>query len=415
MTDAWEDRQARIRARVERHFIDPDNGLVFTFLDRETLRPPEDALFAGAERDPKFSVDGVTMAEMHRHENCGMCTGAYMQAETLRYENDGASDALEHARRCLAAFRFVHEAGRRKEPGFFPKMYGGRYSEETSTDQVLYACCGMERFLRHATPAERAGISEMIGDLVGFWMRRDYRYPYFRACGPDWQWPLVRFPALLLLAHRVTGSASFRREYERLLPRTGMPEHCSLHRRDWQPREFERRNGAWLTSAGADRVTMDTMQFDLLLRLDPGNPMAETWRAGIRIMWDEVRENLTPDGRYHSMMLYDFDTLAPRRTPGYAVDGGNEHGARSSWSSMAARAGLQGLAHCPGLPGAEAYALRVLTHLDFEDCSYYDEPERFPPERRYQTRLLSGDAAANLLWCAQLARARRAEAETPAP
>ncbi len=387
--------------RIERHFADPETGLLFSYLDRETLLPPDDAFFRDAQALDEHRLPGLTPAALYRHENFGMVTGSYMQSEILRYRLEGDPAALAHARRGLAGFRRVYEMGKRLDRGFFPKIYGGRFSEETSTDQVLYACTALEALHPYADAAERAVIEELVGELVDFWVRRDYRYHYFKFHGDDWQWPLLRFPPLLILAYHFTGREHFRREYLRLVDRTAKPEHCQLHNKRLgidEPIEYERANRAWLTFHGADRATMDIMHFDLLLRHDPGHPLAPAWRDGIRIMWDEVKDSLAQDGRYYTMQLWDFGTFRPRRTPG----GDPYPGAKSAWSAMVGRAGLQGLAHCPDLPGATQYADRVLAELDFSSCAYYDEPERFAPHERYKTRLLSGDAAANLAWCARL-------------
>ena len=391
----------------EKYFRDPQTELIYSFLDRSTLKPATDELFDGVEPSRAIKVTERTLPEFWMHENFGMCTGSYMTSEVLRYERTGDAAALANASRCLKGLHFAYELGRQLEEGYFPKVYGRKFSKETSTDQVLYALWGMDAYYPHASEEERALIRRMITSMIRFWVRRDYRYHYFDYCGDNWQWPIMRFPALLLLADKYadSGDSTFRKEYERLLHHTARPENCQLDnaRKANRPNDYEIANQAWCTVNGADRITMDVMNYAILLKNDPTNPMAETWKAGIRLMWDEVKDSIDPDGRYYAMVLYDFKTGKARRTPGYAVDGTANHGSKSGWSTMVTRGGMLALEFCPELADEVLPKVRlVLDKLKFEDCSYYDEPERFEPKSRYETRFLSGDSVTNWLWTSEL-------------
>ena len=74
------------------------------------------------------------------------------------------------------------------------------------------------------------------------------------------------------------------------------------------------------------------------------------------------------------------------------------HGAKSGWSTMAARAGVQALHHFPDNRGIREKVVHILSSIDQNGLTYYDEPERFLPEHRYNTNFISGDALANWLW-----------------
>ena len=245
-----------------------------------------------------------------------------MAAEALRYELTGSVDALVSMHRSLQGLALVYEVGKQLEPGYYPKLYGRRFSPETSTDQVLYSILGMEAYYPCANTEDKHLMEEIIPALVHFWVKRDYRYHYFKYCDDNWQWPLVRFPALLKLAEYFSGDALFAREYKRLLAHTMRPEHCQLLNaiRQNEPSDYEKRNRGWLTVNGADRIGMDVAQFDVLHRHDPENPLADAWKSGIRRMWEELKDSLAGDGRYYSMTIFDFDTLRCRRTPGWSVD-----------------------------------------------------------------------------------------------
>ncbi len=395
-----------MQQQCETYFRDPETGLIFTQLDRKTLKPVTDDYFKGMEVDNFYKITERTPAEVEMHENFGMCTGSYMTSEVLRYEQTGATEALANAARCLQGLKFAYDLGKQLEEGYFPKVYGRKFSKETSTDQVLYALWGMDTYYPYASEEEQRLIKTMITSMIRFWVKRDYRYHYFSYCPDDWQWPIMRFPALLLLADKYAdGDPTFRKEYERLLPHTARPENCQLDnaRKANRPNDYEIANQAWCTVNGADRITMDVMNYAILLKNDPNNPMAETWKAGIRLMWDEVKDSIDPDGRYYAMVLYDFKTGKARRTPGYAVDGTANHGAKSGWSTMVTRGAMLALEFCPELADEVLPKVRlVLEKLKFEDCSYYDEPERFAPGKRYLTGFLSGDSVTNWLWTYRL-------------
>ena len=149
--------EAAFLADFRKYFLDPETGLVFTVIDRQTLLPATDALFADAEVDFTDRLDGFTPAECWMHENCGMTTGAWLAYCALRGNRDEGSRAVD------AIWR-VYQAGKTVAPGYFPKYYGRRCSPETSTDQVLYACVGMDAFHPLASASDRAKIEAEINE-----------------------------------------------------------------------------------------------------------------------------------------------------------------------------------------------------------------------------------------------------------
>ncbi len=379
-----------------RHFLDSETGLVFTVLDRRTLQPAEDSLFADAKNDLTEEIPGFTRAECWMHENCGMTTGAWLASCALRGDLQAASRALD-------ALWKVYQAGKKVAPGYFPKFYGRRCSLETSTDQVLYACAGMEAYYPKADAADRARIEEMIPAMVDFWMERDYRYHYFSFSPDDWQWPIKRFPPLLLLASRYSDNPRFHAEYERLAETTRRPENCQLwgkRQADYTPTPYEQKEHAWLTVHASDRLGMDSINLDMLLRLAPESPLAAAWRENLGLLWDEARGIVTLDGKYWTAYLYDFDTNEPRipgpDCPAPACPAG--------LGTMVARSGLLILRHRRDLAARILPVVDRILQQPFRQCSYFDGPEYFPKEERYKTRFLSGDATANWLWASALRR-----------
>ncbi len=408
MDEPLQHRAHALEEWAEAHFLDPD-GIVYSQLDRATGKPLTAAFFA--PDDDIHPVGGADPAGMYSYENCGMTTGAYLQALVCRYEAEGDPAALERARRGYHALRHVYDLGRQLEEGFFPKIYGGRFTQQTSTDQVLYAVQALDRFSAVASEAERREIARMIGCMIGFWVKRKYRFGYYHI--PDMEWPLARFPSLLLLAHKHTGEAPFWAEYERLLAEgvNRHPGESRLRRKrsgEVPPSEFEKEQQAWVLFSTADAVTMDIMELEYLLRHDSGNEWADCWRRSVATMWAEGAASLAPDGRVYVQCLVDMRTGEPRplppRSPGSCAHMAYFSGAKSGWSSMIARAGVQAAPHLDAPAPALAAARRILEALDLQDLSYVDEPERFEPRHRFKTRFLSGDAMANWLWAYWLGR-----------
>jgi hypothetical protein len=397
-------RSKSIEEWADQHFIDP-HGIVYSALDKNSGCPLT-ADFFDPESEPHLS--GVSLADFWNYENCGMTTGAYLQALVCRYEIEHDPAALERAKRCYRALRHIYDMGRELEEGFFPKIYGARFSRQTSTDQVLYAAMALDKYAPHAGAEDRRDISLMIAHMVRFWVKRKYRFGYYHI--PDMLWPLARFPSLLLLAFNHSGEQLFKEEYGRLLVEgvNRYPGESRLRRKlsgETSPNDFEKQQHAWLISHTADAVTMDVMELDYLLRHDPSNEWADTWRKSAALMWREAALTLAPNGKAYTSVLVDMDTGRPRRVEPFSCPGLSGAGATTGWSTMIARAGVQAAPHLPGEKDEiTRLARRVLEALDIQDLTYWDEPEIFEPKDRFKTRFLSGDAITNWLWAYWLGR-----------
>lgn len=392
-------KAAAIEEWTENHLIDPD-GVVYSQVDTSG-RTLTDALF-----DPESEVHlpGVSQADFWNYENCGMTTGAYLQALVFRYEAERDPAALDRAKRCYRALRHIYDMGKQLEEGFFPKIYGARFSRQTSTDQVLYAVMALDKYAPHANEEEREEIARMIANMIRFWVKRKYHFGYYHI--PDMLWPLARFPSLLLLAFNHSGEKLFKDEYDRLLAEgvNRFPGESRLRRKlagEILPTEYEKKQHAWLIHALPDAVTMDVMELDYLLRHDPGNSWAETWRKSTAMMWNEGRLALAPNGKAYTHVLVDMETGRPRRpdpSPGVP-------GTETGWSTMIARAGVQAAPHLTGQKEEIIGQARlVLEALAIADLTYFDGPERFGPKEKFKTRFISGDAVTNWLWAYWLGR-----------
>ena len=112
-----ETRAREIEEWAEKRFIDA-NGVVYTAIDRDTEEPLDCRHFGGGS---VFTVPGYTPEELWRYENCGMYTGAYLEAMVFRYRVEKDPSALARAQRCFSALATIYEMGKEYEEGFFPK------------------------------------------------------------------------------------------------------------------------------------------------------------------------------------------------------------------------------------------------------------------------------------------------------
>lgn len=408
-------RAYEIEQWAEKHFIDP-NGVVYTHLEKSSAKPITDSFFS--EEDKPFIVPGYRPAEIANYENCGMTTGAYLQSQLYRYAVEKKPESIQKARRCFKALKYIYEIGKQLEEGFFPKIWGNKFTTQTSTDQVLYAVMSMDHYFQYADKREKAEIDRMITSMVNFWVKRDYKYKYYTI--ENMQWPLGRFPSLLLVAYNHSGDSKFKDEYNRLLSMgvNQFPSEEQLRpkiKKQVAPIPYEQKMNAWLIAHMADSLTMCVMQCNYLLLNDKDNYWSESWKGSIRQIWDEAKLTFSPDGKMYIQVLVGMDTQEVKRPapafldepePAYSNDEtGFQNlvqfhwisGAKTGWSTMAARAGVQAYHHLRDETMIPAI-LNILNSVDLKGLTYLDDPERFLPELRHKTRYYSGDAMANWLW-----------------
>lgn len=384
---------------IDKHCID-EQGRVYTMLDKATKEPPTDIFFADAGVPVNiidYSVPGFSRRDVSMYENCGMTTGAYLQSLVFRYRIEKNEETLIKARRCFNAIKYIFELGKELEIGFFPKTYGGRFTDETSSDQCLYAIYSMDNFYEFASAEEKQEIDFMIPAIADFWRKRKYIYNYWSQ--KNMQWPIFRFPIFMLLAYKHSGENKFKEEYERLLSDWdgNYPQQFNLlgHKKNGliEADKYEKGFNAWMVFSMPDYFTMRMMELEYLLKNDPQNPLAPRWKQSVLDMWKQAKLTLAPNGKAYQMILVDMDTGELRRPE--ACDMATS---TTGWSSMIARATVQALDFFPDDADMKEAALEVMSSLEINDMTYFDEPERFPPKLRFKTRFLSVDSITNWLW-----------------
>ena len=372
---------------LEKHFVNPD-GVVYSQIDAGTLRPTDAGTFAGTET-PAWYPPGMTLSDFWSYENCGMTTGGYLSALCTMLADDRRKDRERLrtlAQRTFRALHHIYSIGCQWEEGFFPKIWGNRFSRQTSTDQYLYAMFAMDQYYPTASEEERGLIRKMIPAMAEFWRKRNYTLTYYLV--KDMVWPPLRFPPLLLLACKYAPEESRKEEALRILSE-------NLEK---IPENSRRKSGRLYHLA--DAVTMDVMNLSLMLESEflPSS-FRPALIAGMEKIWSEARQTLTEDGFYWTSMPCDCST-------GIVIPGTEaQYGARSAWSTMVVRAGLQLSAYVPSLTEeTRAQTEKVLAGLAPETMYYYHPADvgKLEPSQQYKVRFLSGDAIVNWLWAKAL-------------
>lgn len=372
---------------LENHFLD-ENGVVYSQIDAKTLLPVNAETFTGV-KTPEWYPAGMTLPDFWNYENCGMTTGGYLSALCcMLADNPGKDrDLLKaQAQRSFRALHYIYTIGMEWEEGFFPKIWGNRLSRQTSTDQYLYAMFAMDRYYPIASEEERSLIRKMIPAMADFWRKRNYTLTYYHV--KDMVWPPLRFPSFLLLADKYAPDEGRTEEALRILSE-------NLEK---IPENSRRKSGRLYHLA--DAVTMDVMDQILMLESEflPSSFRAAL-TAGMEKIWFEARQTLTEDGFYWTSMPCDCSS-------GIVIPGTEaQYGARSAWSTMVVRAGLQLSAYVPSLKEeTRQCAERVLAKLTPEMLYYYhpDDAGKLDQSKQFEVNFLSGDAVVNYVWAEAL-------------
>lgn len=392
---------------VEKYLVDK-HGVIYSQINGLTGKPwDEDNLkFYDA-----FKLPGVLPWELLGYENCGMTTGAYLAAMTAKYQTTGNSADLILAGRCFEGLRIIYEIGKQKEEGFFPKIYGGKYSEQISSDQYIYAIKGMDLYYDIAPDEHRTQICRMVEKMVDFWMKRRYRYNYYTI--QNMQWPLGRFSAFLIIAYRITNKQKFLDEFNRLNHQEKVymqPADSALaNLKSRTLSEYEKQNGnRYLLGALEDCAAMEVIALESCLKYSAD--FAEYWKQSMREIWHEGKLALTTENLACRQVLYDPATGHAAPIPEAKML--DEKGCLLDWqwfswrgnvltprSTMLARAGFQIQKWLPEDNTAEL-SLRILHDVLLDQMRHFLDPDgrQMLPCHKYMTESVCADAMVNWLW-----------------
>ena len=415
ISSALEEKASQLEDVVRGKLIE-GHGLVLSFVDAATGKPfRADEFGPGVDRmrhPPALGTEDF--GSYFAYENCGMCTGAWLTVQTLKYQVTKEIGTLRNARTTFEALRELYTLSQAVAPGFFSKFHNGRLSPEISTDQCLYAAWGLDQFSAFATAAEQKEIVQMITGITDFWIDRDYKHPY-RERDFEWPWPANRFPPLLWLAWRHSGERKYFDEWTRLSATDAV--------RDLPP-FFSTTLSRWRETAtpGASHWPFKLEnaaqgQLSLAPMLLYGAPHRSLWLSHLRELIVSCMTDLGEDCLGRGEFVFDEATGIAREAETSYHSGGTPNpvweakgfisSARSGNSpTMFARALF---AADPLFPEEDwkSVAWRILETLDLPDMLLkIDHQKQLPDNQEWLTRCLSGDAVVNWLWSYWLAKSQ---------
>lgn len=401
-------KAAEFEKYVLDHFID-NNGVIYSRLNKTTKKPWKKQDWQDSYEFLK--VPNRAPWDIINYENSGMTTGALLAAMSYKYMVTQEENTLKTASLLLKGLNYIFEAGKTLEEGFFPKMYGGKYSSETSTDQCLYAMKGMMAFREIADEKETALINHMICKMVDFWVSRAYHYDYFGI--KDMLWPLGRFPALLLMAYTCSKDKKYLAEFTKLNQENDVykfPADSQLLQRKNTPdnfSEYEKINGRnYLLTVVHECATMDIMELDECL--ERNDDYRNYWLKSMKQCWQEGKLSLANDGYCYFRILYNPKTHEVNIPhPGYTLPEAPLGWDFLRWagaikmprSTMLARVGINVNKWLPEENSMQE-VIKILNSVSLDKLSDYipNDTDQILPKHKFLSSMLCGDSAANWLW-----------------
>jgi len=386
------------------------HGVIYSSLESESQAPWSKDTWKA--EDDLISATGATPWEILNYENCGMTTGAYLAALSYKWRVINDDETYARAKAAFRGLCHVYQIGSQVEEGFFPKIYGGRLSHETSSDQYLYAIKGMRAWLPIAPPEDGATIRRMLPAMLDFWIRRDYRYDYFGV--KNMPWPLVRFPSILYAAYSTSGESKYYEQAERINREHQVylaPGESQILLRaqakgdfsEYEKLQGNRYRGLFIAECSA----MDIMELDECLL--HSETYREHWLRSMEISWREGALSLTESGLAYACTLYDpLSGQSGPTLPGWLHEGPDPlgwsflrwtGGFQVSRSTMLARVGVHVAKWLPELSVVPTI-LDILQKVDLSEMRHCIDPDgqQLLPRYQYMTRWVDADAIVNWLW-----------------
>ena len=305
MTSAQLEKKAiRLQAIIEEKTLQA-HGMIPMFVRATDYQLPRAEDYAGAYKHRHLlgkTEEEIGIAPMHvwrAWENTSADTGFYLGANAYRYRCTGDPKALAICRRTLGALKYIHDLAVQKgERGFLTKPYGGKYSNQTSGDQVQCVVVALATYRPIALPEDRAIVDELTRDFADHQIEVDYDalHGYFAHPRGKWGWEhkdwgdgLIYTP-LLHLAFNSTGDPKYIREVHRWY------KHCGLDKK-WSP--------PGKTFSGSPACRMLYLP-TLMMEFDPANH--ELWRSFMLRTFRICRTGILPDGTTYYGWHYDAQT-----------------------------------------------------------------------------------------------------------
>ena len=338
--ETLEDKARRIQAVVEQKTIQV-HGLIPMFVRARDYELPTAQDYAAAPVYQKLM--GKTEADLGlapRHvwrawENTTADTAFYLAAMAYQYRCTADPKALAICRRTLNALKYIYDlAAERGEPGFICKPYGGKYSNQTSNDQIQCWTVGLEAYLSVAPAEDRALVEKMIVGATDELIRDNWcmaKYGYFGTPRQEtdfskgkgnWTSALSYLP-LINLAWRATGNTTYLQQIQRWY------DACGLDARWVLPKGFPPQPEG--TIQGWLGRFPNLYLASLMMEMDPWRH--ELWRDQMLNAFRMSRTGVLPDGTGYTSWTHNLKTA--QTTPLKDAKWGVESGRSGRWAIFA--------------------------------------------------------------------------------
>jgi len=292
--------------QIVNDFAIDDKGIVQSVIRFDPLGGLTDADIP----EPARLIPGLSPSALHAYEDAGMTTGAWLAAQSLRFQATQDPDAKRQADAAFVAICHMLDLGEKhgepSEPGLFPKPYGGKTSSHVSRDQYLYAMTGLTTYRPVADTTTQRQIDAMIARMARYWVDRDYTTAYFKLPAAS---HLHDFMGGLFLG--IVGRGAFlsedailKKEYDRLCNDLNFDARIAETLRS-QFRAGRTYDGAMYFRQHENPVVMKTMAIDYLWETDPTR--RNHWQIALKAFRDdELFICLDQEtGRNYFIMGYD--------------------------------------------------------------------------------------------------------------
>lgn len=413
--DPLRQRAIEFERDVEEYLVD-GKGLVRNALDLRTMKPfPSEFFTADLDIIRSPGADIGDYAGLMEYEDSGMASGTYLCAMVLKYHATRDPQALDRAYRTFAGIRDVFDRCQSVEPGYFCKPYGGRVTQETSSDQYIYVLTGLDRFVKVAAKRERDAAIAMIIAMSRYWFDRDYTRDHF---GRPLRWPLNRFTGFAWLNYLYSGDEAMRAELERL---AALPEvHLTLpfaeqrledlvrdYREGRERMYIEQKHGKMLLGGAGEAAQSGTHSIDACLEYNA--PHRDLWLRQVEGLYQTARPFICEDGLelwrgFHDPATGKIEPVSPpediygdQAASDYRIDSFAGNIKSGVHASMVAGAALTAHDYLPD-PGNVRLARRILNGIGRNECSNWIDPEKqLPPAMSWHAHQYSGFVPAQWL------------------
>lgn len=375
-------------------------GLLYSSLKLNEMRAWEAADFSATDvvsRIPGY--EQISFADFMNYENTGMVQGTFLSAMCSKYRVTGNPDSLKKAARTFQGILHVYEISRQIAPGFYCKPWGGRLTDETSSDQYIYTLYGLDDYFPLAPRREQKKIREMIISMVSFWLDRNYDWNYY---GVPIHWRQCRFISFMALAVKYDGGPRFQTELNRLIeeqkkdPSTPFQSTLKEGSRNGKnlcvlPESslstflsIEKAMQRWNCSRFME-ICRDSMEYGKTGLAEDGTsfgPMVMDEATG---KWREMKVSET---------TYETNRF---QSPIYGLRGPYRKGGMQN--IMFARFVIA-FSDYDNSCGGRELAENLLNQVGMEHFTWFEDPYHiFPQEILWMTNVLAADAPAHWLWC----------------